>query len=115
MKKIFFCEENEIDKKEYVVKWIDDFRDEIIIFKDRQKKLKAFSSICPHFGGELIYEKKKSQIKCKWHNWKFDENTGKCLTHPIPLKLKEYNIEVNPKNLKKYTISYEDKKIYISC
>ena len=29
-------------------------------------------------------------------------------------KLREYNIEVNPKNLKKYTISYEDKKIYIS-
>ena len=26
MKKIFFCEENDIDKNEYIVKWIDDFR-----------------------------------------------------------------------------------------
>ena len=35
MKKIFFCEENDLDKNEYIVKWIDDFRDEIIIFKDK--------------------------------------------------------------------------------
>jgi nitrite reductase/ring-hydroxylating ferredoxin subunit len=114
MKKVFFCDEDDISKNDYIVKWVDDFRDEIIIFKNKQKKLTVFSSICPHFGGELIYDKKNSQIKCKWHNWKFHENTGKCLTHPIPLKLKEYKINVNPKNLKKYNIIFEDKKIYVS-
>ena len=63
MKKFFFCEEKDIDKSEFIIKWIDNLRDEIIIFKDSKKKLKAFSSICPHFGGELIYEKKKESNK----------------------------------------------------
>ncbi len=113
MKKIYICKIKEFEKKDYFIEWFEELKDEIIIFLDKNKKIKAFSSICPHFGGELIFDKKNEFLKCKWHNWKFDIESGACLTHKIPTKLKEYNIEIEPKKLKSYDIMSEDNNLYL--
>ena len=103
MKKIYLCKLNELVQKEYIIKWIDEIKDEIIIFYDNKKKLKIFSSICPHFGGEIFLDK-TNKLRCKWHDWEFSSETGKCLTYPIRGKLKNYDFEVNPQPLKSYKI-----------
>lgn len=50
-----------------MIKYIDEIKEEVIIFEDVNKKIKIFSSICPHFGGEINFIKSKNKFKCKWH------------------------------------------------
>ena len=112
-KKIFFCTMEKLNEDKYVIKFFDELNDELIIFLDKDKKIKIFSSICPHFGGEIFYNPTKDELACKWHNWKFCSETGKCLTHPIKGKLNTYNFEINPKNLNKYLFSIDKENIFI--
>ena len=109
--KILICKSIELDKSTYVKKWIEDWKDEIIIFK-KDNKIKLFSSICPHFGGEIVYDNKLKSLKCLWHDWKFCSKSGKCLSHPIRGKLNPYDFEINPQPLKSYTIIESTEGIY---
>jgi nitrite reductase/ring-hydroxylating ferredoxin subunit len=112
MKKILLCNTKEIIKNKFYIKYIEELKDEIIaFFDDEQKNIKVFSSICPHFGGPLFYDKKK--IICKWHNWKFCKNSGKCLTYPIKATLDSYEFEVNPDPLKEYKSYINNNQLYI--
>ena len=104
-KKLYFCSLDDLKKKKYIVKFFDSINDELIIFIDKYQKVKIFSSICPHFGGEIIYNDIKNLLQCKWHGWKFDKNTGKCLSYPIRSKLNEY--EFKQENNKIYIIVYD--------
>ena len=83
------------------------------MFKDKNKEIKIFSSICPHFGGEIYYDKTDDNLKCNWHGWKFSGNTGKCLSHPIKGKLNPYTFQINPDNLKEYNYSIEGEDVYL--
>ena len=61
--KIFFCKVEEINIKGYIIKFLDELKDEIIAFVDKDtKKIKIFSSICPHFGGEIYYSDKDNLL-----------------------------------------------------
>ena len=71
------CNLSQLQFKDYIKLWIEDFKDEIIIFLDN-KKIYVKSSICPHFGGPLSYDKDKKYLFCYWHGLKFSSN-GKCL------------------------------------
>ena len=110
--KIFVCSKKEILKKKYINIWVEQWKDEIIIFLDRKDKIKVFSSICPHFGGEIIFDEITNELKCKWHNWRFCVDTGKCLTHKIIGRLKSYDFEIKPGILKKYSAETVDNDIY---
>ena len=113
MYKKFICTTNELINKSYIVRWIEEWKDEVIIFKDcNTDKLKIYSSICPHFGGEVIFDSKKNILRCKWHGWKFCIDTGKCLSYPIKGKINSYNFEIKPNPLNKYDFLLEDKEIY---
>ena len=93
MNKIFFSKIEQIYANGYLVKFISELKDELIAFVDNEtKEIKIYSSICPHFGGEIFYSKKDNCLKCKWHAWKFCKNTGKCLTFPIKGSLNLYTI-----------------------
>jgi len=109
--KVLICASIELDKSTYVKKWIEDWKDEIIIFK-KDNKIKLFSSICPHFGGEIVYDNKLMSLKCLWHDWKFCSKSGKCLSHPIRGKLNPYDFEINPQPLKSYEIIESTGEIY---
>ncbi len=70
--------------------------------KDSVKLIKIFSSICPHFGGPIIYDNKKDEFICKWHGFRFCVKSGKCLSYSIKGSLKDYNHKI--KNNKIYLI-----------
>jgi nitrite reductase/ring-hydroxylating ferredoxin subunit len=110
--RIFICSLNEIKVSNFFVKWIDEWKDEVIVFLNKQNEIKIKSSICPHFGGEIIYDKKIKKLKCLWHDWKFCPVSGKCLTFPIKGKLNPYDFDVSPKPLKNYKSITFDEKIY---
>ena len=114
MEKIFLCSYDELKKKSFIIKFVEQWKDELIIFiSPINNDLRIFSSICPHFGGEIVYNKKENILKCKWHGWKFCNKTGKCLSYPIRGTLNPYDFEINPKNLKKYGYTIENKDIFV--
>ena len=110
---LYVTTKNVLEKNKYFIKYYDELKDEIICFLDNNKKIKIYSSICPHFGGEIYYDNKKDYLRCKWHDWKFSKNTGECLSYPIKLGLNPYNFEVKPDNLKNYNVKIESEKIYL--
>ena len=110
---LFLCYYNELKNSEFIVKFFDELRDEIICFIDNKNEIKVFSSICPHFGGEIFYKKTENVLACNWHNWKFCSSTGKCLSFPIKFGLNPYDFEINPDNLKTYEFQKIEKKIFI--
>ena len=90
MKKIHICSYEILKKDTFIVKFIEEWKDELIIFIDSMNnKLKIFSSICPHFGGELYFDKKQLKLRCKWHAWEYDPVSGKCLTYKLKTKIRE--------------------------
>jgi len=112
MEKIHLCNLSKINNNKYYIKWIDLWKDELIVFRDHKGNIKIFSSICPHFGGEIYFDAKENNLKCKWHGWRFCIDTGRCKTHKILSQLKKYDIEVKPNNLKNYDYLIENDSIY---
>ena len=112
VKNIYICSYNEVLIRPYIVKWIDKLKDEVVIFMDENQQIKIFSSICPHFGGEVIYDEKKKKLRCKWHGWNFCAKTGECTTYPIKAKLNTYDFKCEPGNLNNYNLKILEEKIY---
>ena len=108
MDKVYICKLTELESKKFIIKWIDKWKDEIIIFK-KNNVIKLFSSICPHFGGQIVYDDSIKKLKCLWHDWKFCDSSGKCLSYPIRGKLNPYDFKVNPQPLKSYEVVELDK------
>ena len=71
------CSLSQLENKKFIKLWLDEFKDEIILFINN-KKIYIKSSICPHFGGPITYDKDKNYLFCYWHGLKFAVN-GKCL------------------------------------
>lgn len=111
---LYITTKNILIKKRYVIKFYNQLKDEIICFLDKSNKIKIYSSICPHYGGEIYYDKKNDNLRCKWHDWKFCTNTGKCLSYPMKLKLNPYNFKVKPNKLKKYNLKLVSEEIYLN-
>ena len=54
--------------------------------------IRAFSNICPHFGGPVGYhELRDGRFTCLWHNLQYDADTGQCLS-VAKFKLREYKL-----------------------
>lgn len=85
-----FCSLAELRAKRRVTKWVDDWRDEISAFSVNSE-IVVISSICPHFGGEFDQPDEKGIVRCKWHGWRFDTFTGKCLTYRTATSLRRYS------------------------
>ena len=63
-----------------------------IIAQDSNKKIIAYSAICPHQGG-IVSDLKKDVLQCPSHNWTFDPKNGVCknITNE---SLKQIKIEI---------------------
>ena len=95
MEKIFISTYDELKKKSFIIKFIEHWKDELIIFiSPINNELRVFSSICSHFGGEIFYDKKENILRCKWHDWKYCTKTGKCLSYPIKGVLKPFFTQI---------------------
>jgi nitrite reductase/ring-hydroxylating ferredoxin subunit len=66
---------------------------DILVFR-HDGTIRAFSNICPHFGGPVgYYQLREGKFTCLWHNLQFSADTGHCTAFP-KLKLREYKIKV---------------------
>ena len=83
---------------ELSTRWVDELRDEITIMKIGDK-VQVFSSICPHFGGEFNFNCKTKRVRCKWHGWEYDVETGRCTNRDINTSLRIYNHKIENGNI----------------
>ena len=66
---------------------------DILVFH-RNGVIRAFSNICPHFGGPVGYHKlTDGRFTCLWHNLQYDADTGQCLS-VAKFKLREYKLMI---------------------
>jgi nitrite reductase/ring-hydroxylating ferredoxin subunit len=63
MIKIKICNLSQLENKNYLVKWVKKIKDELIVYKNG-KKIYIKSSICPHFGGPITYNKNENYLYC---------------------------------------------------
>tara|TARA_B100000401_G_C52728086_1_gene682091 strand:+ start:227 stop:619 length:393 start_codon:yes stop_codon:yes gene_type:complete len=125
MNKIFLCNLVDLKRDKFVKLWFDKLNDEVgAIYCKNQ--IFVYSTVCPHFGGEFELDENECFLKCKWHGWKFDINTGNSVTNfnmykknsifNKILKLKS-DIEIgcfpNKGKLKEYNHVIENNKIFI--
>ena len=108
---IFICDLKSF--KNFFVKFVEEIKDEIIVYYHGEK-LMVKSSICPHFGGEIYYCKKKKLLRCKWHDWHFCPTTGKCETYNVKTNVRNYEINSFPKDLKNYDFFIKDNNLYLN-
>jgi len=93
-----FCSLSKLEKSTSIRKWINEFKDEIIVFI-KNKKIYVKSSICPHFGGPILYKSNSDYLLCPWHGLEFDFN-GKCTNDKnFKVCLKNYDYEIKGNNI----------------
>ena len=100
LKEIFFCHLQALKDKKKITIWNENLKDEISAFYVNEE-IYVYSSICPHFGGEFEYNKKKLVIRCLWHGWKFDVTTGKSISDINHYKKNSFIHKILHKNEKK--------------
>ena len=94
----------DLEPHNHFSKWVYDH--DILVFK-RNEKIRAYSNICPHFGGPIGYheiKKNKSNkfvFTCLWHNLEFDIENGVCVQSKN-LKLREYDVIIEDDNIMIY-------------
>lgn len=110
---IFLTNKKDLKKNKFIIKYFEEIKDEIICFIDKNGSIKIFSSICPHFGGEIYYDHKNDYLRCKWHDWKFCKKTGECLSYPVKIRLNPYEFNFKPNKLKNYNLKYENEDIFL--
>jgi nitrite reductase/ring-hydroxylating ferredoxin subunit len=87
-----FCRRDELERAGSLTKWLDGLRDEVLLLLVDGAPV-AYSSICPHFGGEFDVRPAELEARCRWHGWRFDLRTGDCLTYPTRCRLRRYEVE----------------------
>ena len=66
---------------------------DILVFR-RNGVIRAFSNVCPHFGGPIGYHQlSEGRFTCLWHNLQFDADAGQCLS-VTKFKLREYKLAI---------------------
>lgn len=80
----------ELKEKNYLIKFLEEIKDEILIFKDNNNIIRCFSSVCPHLAGEICYSKK--ELFCRWHGLKFTFD-GIAINSKFKLSLRSYKIK----------------------
>ena len=82
---------SELDAVGQFSRWVGNH--DILVFR-RNGVIRAFSNICPHFGGPVGYHQlADGKFTCLWHNLQFDADTGQCLDVP-KFKLREYRLMI---------------------
>ena len=72
---------------------VDTKAGKIIVVRNSDMSISAFSDKCTHKGGPIKYDEKTGQLKCPWHGSKFDAKTGAVLDGPAKSALPSYSAE----------------------
>jgi nitrite reductase (NADH) small subunit/3-phenylpropionate/trans-cinnamate dioxygenase ferredoxin subunit len=55
----------------------------------------AVENFCPHRGAPLAEgQLRGTTIRCNWHGWRFDLQTGQCLGRPNAPSLEAYEVRI---------------------
>ena len=82
---------SELEAVDQFSRWVGNH--DILVFR-RNGVIRAFSNICPHFGGPVGYHQlADGKFTCLWHNLQFDADTGQCLA-VAKFKLREYRLMI---------------------
>lgn len=69
------------------------------IFKKKDGSFFAMESQCKHQNANLFHNTQRLpdnlKIRCPWHGWEYDLNTGDCLQHSWA-KLKSFPLKISP-------------------
>jgi len=65
----------------------------IIVVRNSDMSISAFSAKCTHKGGPVKYDEKTGQLECAWHHSKFDPKTGSVLGGPAKDPLPSFSTE----------------------
>lgn len=85
----------------------------------------ALRNACPHQGGplclgrirgttlpsapgEYVYGREGEIIRCPWHGWEFDVTTGRTLVDPARLRVRRYDVTVEPPPAETYPVTVEE-------
>ena len=90
MSEVKFCYISDLINKKFIKKFIDEIRDELIVFM-LNGEIKAYTSVCPHMAGEINLI--NSALVCKWHGLKFSVD-GVCEQFNHKIKLTEYLVQI---------------------
>jgi nitrite reductase/ring-hydroxylating ferredoxin subunit len=92
---ISLCSVSDLRERGQYTKWVDKWSDEISAFLI-DEKIVIISTVCPHFGGEIVRcPKNRDQLRCLWHDWKYDILSGECITFRIKGSLQRYEFFVD--------------------
>jgi nitrite reductase/ring-hydroxylating ferredoxin subunit len=81
----------ELEEAGQFSRWVGNH--DILVFR-QDGAIRAFSNICPHFGGPVGYHQMQDgTFTCLWHNLQFDTATGRCRNVP-KFKLREYRLKI---------------------
>ncbi len=81
----------ELDAAGQFSRWVGNH--DILVFR-HNGVIRAFSNICPHFGGPVGYHQMRNgTFTCLWHNLQFDAATGQCKSVP-KFQLREYRLRI---------------------
>lgn len=77
------------------VKSINILGRELVIYRDKDRKIAIFDAYCPHMGAHLAEGKVEGNgLRCFFHNWKFNRDGNcidiPCLAKPLPVKVKTF-------------------------
>lgn len=102
-------------------------------------KLSAIADRCPHEGaslsrgqvggvvvsetpGEYRIEGEGQMVRCPWHGWEFDLQTGKSWCDPTRMKLRSFGVKIcpgaaleeGPYTLEIYSVSVQDDYVVVT-
>ena len=85
-------EVSELEDAGQFSRWVGNH--DILVFRWKGV-IRAFSNICPHFGGPIGYHKlADGRFTCLWHNLQYDADTGQCFS-VAKFRLREYKLMIN--------------------
>ncbi len=87
------------DFKDKHIKSFSIFGKKIGIIQHKDKKFSGIEVSCKHQGADLTAGKIEGTIAtCHRHQWKYDLDTGKCLTNDSP-DLRKYDVQVRGEDI----------------
>ncbi len=75
---------------------------DLVLLRSGEREIKAMSTVCPHLGCTVHWQKDKEQFFCPCHAGVFDSN-GKVVSGPPPRDLDSYTIDIEGDNVYIYS------------
>lgn len=90
----------------------------------------AVRNSCPHQGGplclgptvglamserpgDIAYTREGEILRCPWHGWEFDLETGRSIFDPTRTRVKRYPVEVTELQAETYPVEIEQERVVV--